>query len=362
MIYLDLDETIARTWHLLPYRRTKEGREYLARNINLMETPAIHPALTEIARRSTILTNSSLEYAQALTRKLGLNVPIIAAAKKPFTTLPEGSLVIGDEAKDVLTAHQNKLPSIGTAWGYSTKEQLEQAGATRTITRPEELPDLIIEFEKGNLKYMPIQPKYNFLPASEWSAPAPDIIWKALGTYIPVMDENFDYFSGDLLDYKNAKDHTFEEIKNGQRIEFYTKGRIMSRQTFLQLFQNYISKLNTAINPESTAIPAPNSLPEYCYKTDTNALVTQNLRAQKPKTRTVHRIYPKPESHQGHREKQLHYTTMGIENATVDTDITIFDDITTSGTQIEAIARLFRWKGHRGRVYALTLGKTRDAF
>ncbi|MCX6709075.1 MAG: hypothetical protein NTW67_05525 [Candidatus Woesearchaeota archaeon] len=361
MIYIDLDETIARTWHLHLYRRTKEGREYTAKNIDRLHTPAIHPALLEIAKKSTILTNAPQDYATALATKLGLNVPIIAAANKPLVTLSANSLVIGDEAKDVLTAHQNKLPSIGTAWGYSTKEQLEQAGATRTITKPEELPDLIIEFEKGNLRYQPIQPKFDFLPASEWRAPAPEITWKTLGTYYPVGDDKFDDFSGNILDYKKIKDHTPEEITKGKTLQFYSKGRIHSFVTCKDIVNKFLNKLKNEM-PKSTAIPAPNSLPEYCYKIDTNRIMTYNLNEKRKTPRIIHREYPKQESHQGSRDIELHYATMSIENATIDTDITIFDDITTSGTQIEAIARLLRWKGHKGKVYALTIGKTRDAF
>lgn len=362
MIYLDLDETIARTWHLQPYRKTKEGREYIARNINGLNTPLIHPVLAEIAKRCTILTNAPLEYAQALTRKLGIEAPIIAAANKPFTKLQPEALVIGDEARDVLTAHHNKLPSIGTAWGYSTKEQLEQAQATAVITKPEELPDLMIEFEKGKLKHQPKQTKYDFLPASEWNTPAPDIDWKSIGTYYPVGDENFDDFSGDLLDFKTAKNQTFEEIKSGNVAQFYTKGRIIGWNIYLQLFQKYIRQVNDKINPESAIIPVPNSLPEYCYKTDVNFLLVRNVNAKRPETRIIHREYPKPESHTGSRDKELHYATMSIENTVINGDITIFDDITTSGAQIEAVARLFRWKGHKGKIYALTLGKTRDTF
>ncbi len=361
MIYIDLDETIARTWRFQMYRKTKDGREHLAKNISKYQTPIIHPALIDIAKKSTILTNSPQDYAAALTRKLGLDVPIIAAANKPFTTLPENSIVIGDEAKDVWTAHLNKLPSIGTAWGYSTKEQLEQAGATRVITKPDELPDLIIEFEKGNLKYQPIQAKHDFLPFTEWRTPAPEITWKALGTYYPPGEKEFDDFSGDILDYKRIKNYTLEEIKNGKKLEFYSKGSTYSFVSCRDIINKFVKKLEKKM-PASTATAAPNSLPEYCYKTDTNRIIVYHLNNKTSTPRIIHREYPKPESHKGSRDIELHYKTMTIENFSIDGDITIFDDITTSGTQIEAAARLLRWKGHKGKIYALTLGQTRDTF
>lgn len=50
--------------------------------------------------------------------------------------------MVGDRKHDVIAATKNGIPTIGVLWGYGGRDELESAGATMLIQRPDELlPD-----------------------------------------------------------------------------------------------------------------------------------------------------------------------------------------------------------------------------
>ena len=51
-------------------------------------------------------------------------------------------LMIGDRLHDVNAANEIGLDSVGVLWGYGDREELEKAGATYIIEKPEELTDI----------------------------------------------------------------------------------------------------------------------------------------------------------------------------------------------------------------------------
>ena len=49
------------------------------------------------------------------------------------------AVMIGDRKFDVLGARANGLPTIGVAWGYGSRAELEQAGAAAIVAHPAEV-------------------------------------------------------------------------------------------------------------------------------------------------------------------------------------------------------------------------------
>lgn len=55
----------------------------------------------------------------------------------------EEAVYIGDSEVDVLTARNAGLPCISVLWGFRTREELLQAGATCLVENPKEIIDLL---------------------------------------------------------------------------------------------------------------------------------------------------------------------------------------------------------------------------
>lgn len=368
MIYLDLDDTLFRTRHLQDYRKTQEGRTFLSQNAHKFQTPLIHSALEEVLaeyeQTITILTDSPEEYARAILAKFGYDFPIIGSAGKPFVQpLQRNSLIIGDHAKDALTGHQQKLPTISVTWGYSTAEQLNQAQPSAICTNPCDLMELIAEWEQNEIGYADYTNNTPQLPISEWTSAQPEIKTITLGDYVPVRNGK-DQHSKNILRYKDSKQYTREQINKGKTDDFYWNGQLRTGGRYLDTIIGFINQLKTRTSKleESTILASPNSLPEYAYKLDVNQITTENTaRGTKHKSleRTLKRVKPKQESN---RRLSAHYQTLGMTPAEINTpNVIIFDDVITSGAQIEALARLLRWQGYNGKIYALALGKTQQA-
>ena len=58
---------------------------------------------------------------------------------------PGAACMVGDRKYDVVAAARHGLPSVGVLWGYGAEIELRDAGATRLITRPDELPTACAE-------------------------------------------------------------------------------------------------------------------------------------------------------------------------------------------------------------------------
>ena len=59
----------------------------------------------------------------------------------------EDCIYVGDSDVDMLTARGSGLDEIGVLWGYRTKQDLINAGATRFVTNAKELEELIYNFK-----------------------------------------------------------------------------------------------------------------------------------------------------------------------------------------------------------------------
>jgi phosphoglycolate phosphatase len=63
---------------------------------------------------------------------------------------PNECVMVGDRRHDVMGARSNGMRSIGVLWGYGTREELEQAGASTIIGHPEQLADTVqAQFKDG---------------------------------------------------------------------------------------------------------------------------------------------------------------------------------------------------------------------
>ncbi len=52
------------------------------------------------------------------------------------------AVMIGDRHYDMIGAREKGIDSIGVLWGYGSREELEQAGATCRVEKPEEISEI----------------------------------------------------------------------------------------------------------------------------------------------------------------------------------------------------------------------------
>jgi phosphoglycolate phosphatase len=68
---------------------------------------------------------------------------MIAAALTDFDARPEDTVVIGDRRFDIEGAIANHVRGIGVLWGFGSRAELEQAGASAIAATPDELAGLL---------------------------------------------------------------------------------------------------------------------------------------------------------------------------------------------------------------------------
>ncbi|MBI2151244.1 HAD hydrolase-like protein [Candidatus Woesearchaeota archaeon] len=377
-LLLDLDETLVSTAHLQPYFTTNEGKEYIANNINQVPTELKHPELLKLVRSyhkyesAIILTNSPPAYARNLLNKHGFpaDLPIYAALNKPHLPLlermlreekinREETLLIGDSTIDVLAAHAINVASTAVTWGTaSTVEQLKKAEPQKIASNYQDLEQAISDFEKRLYSYQPRLDPDNYLQIDNRIEQQGELEFNILnlGKYTPYSRGNSDQFSKDFMRFKKSKNYTLDQIRTNARDRFFYDGQIRDGASFLSAI-SYFIKLATPhldkrnIPADTCLIPLPNSLPEYCYKTDINLLFTRDLAKLTGKKvindRIAYRLEPVPEAHLGgSRSEERHYISSGFQNLekiNSASQVILFDDITTSGSQLKAFARMLRF-------------------
>lgn len=57
--------------------------------------------------------------------------------------IDQNTVMIGDRAIDLISAHNNGLKSVGVLWGYGSKNELEAESPTHILSKPSELVKLI---------------------------------------------------------------------------------------------------------------------------------------------------------------------------------------------------------------------------
>ena len=68
---------------------------------------------------------------------------MIAQALADFGAMPAQTVMIGDRHFDIEGARSNGVRGIGVAWGFGSREELEQAGADAIAATPQELATLL---------------------------------------------------------------------------------------------------------------------------------------------------------------------------------------------------------------------------
>lgn len=68
---------------------------------------------------------------------------LIAHIVKAESLSPRSTIMIGDRSHDVLGAKWNGVASIGALWGYGSREELSNAGATALCERPGGLSSIL---------------------------------------------------------------------------------------------------------------------------------------------------------------------------------------------------------------------------
>ncbi len=388
----DLDNTLIDTRAVRPYMKTQEGRLFVAQHIDQIVTTA-DDGLRRLVERQhkrkevSIVTDSPRDYALAVLQKHGFpkDLPIYAAANKPFNRglsqaiadckKPlEEIVVVGDSAKDILDAHKAKVKSIGVTWGkLFTQEQLRAAEPTEVVESMEDLEKVLESDKIIKGKY---QARINpnalvYLPKEQRGNTAVDITNIAIGSYTSwdrKGSDGFSVFSANILRFKMMKDHTTEELNREASDEYFCGGQLRKGDNFLAVFwlfkQQLGQKLKGIVWDDCLAVATPNSLPEYCYRTDVNEIFTLNAFKENgfiTTNRFVFRAHPKQEDHVGARSpEEVHYGTIGILRSSKKKfkQIILFDDVRTKGTQTTALARILRHYGFGEKFYAVTLGQT----
>ena len=389
----DLDGTLINTSALKPHRKTNEGRRYVASSPNSVQTDIYSSHLVDLVNRlnkekcASVITNSPLDYSKALLKKHGYDdIPVHAGLEKPDTELlmlnitNRESMIIGDTALDILTAHECNFCSTAVLWGDDSQEQLVRSEPSKIASRSRDLDEIINEFESGKISYNERQDPKNYNYLSKPSLNDPEVMHFYLNDYHSeslekkpiVIDDNYK-FAAKILRFKEAKNSTMQDIKNNARSYYFNKGRVKGGEIFkimlLDFYKSIAEKIGEMdLKGKSAMIAAPNSFPEYCYKSDISQSfakkINKDIFGNDFTERFVFRVHPKKESHSG-GIRTGNYWTMGIKKGSKlpDADnILIFDDIYTTGSQTRAIAHILReLAGFNGNLYCLTLGKTYHA-
>jgi phosphoglycolate phosphatase len=69
---------------------------------------------------------------------------MIAAALADFGSAHTNAVMIGDRRFDMEGAVANDVRGIGVLWGFGSREELQQAGASAIVTTPDELVELLL--------------------------------------------------------------------------------------------------------------------------------------------------------------------------------------------------------------------------
>ncbi len=393
----DLDDTLIKSVKVIrPYLKTAEGREFIVDNIMSINTRLISKDLVKIVRnlckvhKISVVTNSPGEYAKAVLKKHGFpgNIQIYGSASKPDTSklyeaitysgVPlQRTLLIGDSALDIITAHEAHIASVGVQWGdVSSYKQLIKAEPQLIIKVPETLEDAISEFENKKFQYAEreLPGNYLFLAKKEYSNQV-DMELLKLGDYYPPRIKK-DSFSNMIFRYKESKDYSYKEISEGIREKYFYGGTIRDGPSYKEILKWFFREVKNKIKEidgyeEGVLIAAPNSLPEFCYKFDVNQVFVKELKEHHqligPGERIIKRVYPKVRFN---KDIIVQFQTIGVHykniasieelrgNVDKNTPIIIFDDIKTTATQAQSIAVILRYFGLDGKFYCLTLGET----
>ncbi|MBW3003887.1 HAD hydrolase-like protein [Candidatus Woesearchaeota archaeon] len=383
-ILLDADGTLMLTDKTRPYRSTREGRDWVAKNPEKVETTDV-PGLCDLVKelnknhRVYVATNADEAVTRALMRKHGYpdDIQIFSSLNKPNDSdldimlrieglNPADTIMIGDSPRDVLAAHGCNMASIGVSWGHFDAEKIQKAEPSLLVSTVDDLENAIVQFEMGLLIHekRKVPATFNILPISEYNGWFPWINYAAYQKYYGANKGGFEW---SVIAFKRAKEFSGKVLHAGIPDYFFHNRQPKWRQRYNDVvirFINRITALVQSLDLKGTTyiMAAPNSEPEYCYKTDINRVMIKNVAKRLGLTyfdsRAVCRIHPKPKLN---RDRIVQFTTMGIKqlNAEKPDNVVIFDDVLTTGTQAFTMAKLISHFGFAdSKFYVIGLGET----
>ncbi|MFC1774976.1 hypothetical protein ACFLZN_01525 [Nanoarchaeota archaeon] len=361
-------------------------REYFLKHAHRFKTEVYDESLVDLVEdfhdhgKVTIVTNSPRWYARFLLDRHGFpdDLPLIAGAKKPRgRDVPEyvrenrldedNAVIIGDGPQDILEGRMQDIPSIGVTWGYWDESVLRRAKPTFIVDDPTDLEDWT--YELGDAEEL----VHEFPDDPDVPKNIPNVAILNMDEYYPKeiqCSASSHSFRQRIWRFKESKNFTLAELKTGIMDNFFHKGSLRGYASYIDAMQHLTGRFVQFLRGYKLAkntllVPAPNSLPEYCYRSDPNAILAQNIANMWDiclyDKRIVRRIIPKSESHSGgSRSHAGHILTMRSfsKRVEIENDVIIIDDITTSGTQINSIAHVLRQRGFTGRIYGFVMGKT----
>jgi phosphoglycolate phosphatase len=163
-----LRETFSKTYGFSPDDTEKavaKFREYFSKTGILENTvypgiPELLQALTDKGKVLAVATNKVAVYSRRILEHFGLaqffsavsgdemdgsltthgkREIIRLALDAPDPERQKAAVMIGDRKHDILGARDVGIDSIGVTWGYGSRAELEEAGATRIAESPDEL-------------------------------------------------------------------------------------------------------------------------------------------------------------------------------------------------------------------------------
>ncbi|MDB5619768.1 HAD family hydrolase [Tardiphaga sp.] len=72
---------------------------------------------------------------------------LLRYALKETSVDPTTAVMIGDRKHDIIGAAKNGMAAVGVLYGYGSREELSEAGATRLCKSPKDIADLITQRE-----------------------------------------------------------------------------------------------------------------------------------------------------------------------------------------------------------------------
>lgn len=391
--FFDLDGTIADTSDLEIYRKTgKAAIKYLfehPQKITIRADENILNLVNYLGKHAIvkIITNAGKGYAEEILKRCGLSseIKILFDLNKPKSeklrsflgnSNSKNTLIIGDSASDIMAGHGCRIPAAGlfSGYGYSSEEQLSKAEPIGIASNAKELERIINNFESEkieyrerkdpeNYDYLKSKPKYNL-----------EMNPTSINDYYPMnkypKGRNPKMgFARMVFRFETAKDHSIEDIENGLLDEYVWNGERAGWNTYkaaIEFFHNKcidkISSMN--LGGETKIIASTNSAPEYCYKFDINHHFVKGLNKEISKVwdseRKICRVFPQEKKT---RDAEVQMQTMGVrKNSKIPSrvsNVIIFDDVYTTGSQTKAMAYLLREvMNFQGNIYTLTIGKT----
>ncbi len=142
----------------LRFYRQRYGETGLYENRVYDGIPELLARLTEEGWRLYVATSKARPYALRILDHFGLarffsqtfgsgldgslqhKDELLAHALTETGAAPASAIMIGDRKYDVLGAKANGLPTIGVAWGYGSRAELEEAGAVAIAAAPQDVP------------------------------------------------------------------------------------------------------------------------------------------------------------------------------------------------------------------------------